>query len=102
MSKSSDIIHMDESGALCVGAGGVPFDAIIASHRAGHPAAAILSRFPKLTSAELEAALHYHLHEDDVGHGEHHRDTNWRRWDATLEDDMGTDTPPNEPVRKTD
>jgi uncharacterized protein (DUF433 family) len=103
MTDTSDIIRIDKAGVLRVGRAGVPLDEIVSSHLAGHPAIAILGRFPSLTEPELRAALDYHLREDDgVPRGEHHRDSNWRRWDATLEEDLGTDTRPNEPIEKTD
>jgi len=100
MSDPSAVIRIDAAGVLRVGRAGVPLDEIVSSHLAGHPAAAILGRFPQLTQTELQAALDYHLHEDDARtHGENYRDANWRKWDATLEEDTGTDTPPNEPIR---
>ncbi|HET6248111.1 MAG TPA: DUF433 domain-containing protein [Tepidisphaeraceae bacterium] len=94
-------LEMDPAGSIHVGKTRVPLDVIVEAHQKGASAESILARFPGLTPSELQAALDYNLmHGSDTPpRGPEQRDANWRKWDATLAEDMGTDTPPNEPTR---
>ena len=93
-------LRLDESGVVHVGATGVPLDDLVSAHQKGASADSILARFPGLTKYDLQAAMDYHLEQVSGAPpiGPEQRDAKWRKWDATLADDLGTDTPPNEPI----
>lgn len=94
------VVRIDETGVMRVGAAGVSLDEIVASQSKGGSIDAILARFPSLTREELQAALDFHAAEgpDVVPRRPEQRDAHWRRWNATIKEDLGTDTPPNEPI----
>ena len=87
-------LRLDRTGVIHVGHAGVSLDALVEAHQKGAPSDAILARYPGLTETELQAALDYHLAQGGEGlpRGPEQRDAHWRKWNATLEDDMGTDT----------
>ena len=57
-----------------------------------------------MTKHELKAAIDHHLSDGSgsVPRGPHERDADWRRWNATLAEDLATDTPPNQPTASND
>jgi uncharacterized protein DUF433 len=102
MTKKPPLVRLDENGVVFVGDHKVSMDDINASHSKGSSMESMLARFPDLTREELQAALDYHAAAgaDFVPRGPQQRDADWRRWNATLAEDLGTDTPPNEPLEK--
>ena len=93
-------VHVDECGIVRVGGAGVPLEEIATSYQKGHSLDAILARFPALTREELRTALAQApaAHTDGVPRGPQQRDAQWKRWNATLAEDTGTDVPPNQPI----
>jgi hypothetical protein len=104
MNEPTSIMHLDEAGVMRVGKGRVRLDDIVDAYSKKHPLDAILARFPSLTELELKAALDHHLADETGGvpRGPHQRDADWRRWNATLAEDLATDTPPNAPTANND
>ena len=100
MSDQITPLTLDHTGTIRVGRAKIPLDDLVQAHQKGVSSEGILARFPGLTTTELHAALDYHLSQgsDAVPRGPEQRDAHWRKWNASLEDDMGTDTPPNEPI----
>jgi uncharacterized protein (DUF433 family) len=100
MTESFNMLRLNSHGVLTVGGADVPLDKIVQAHRQGHDDVAILARFPGMTAEELQAALDYHIAQGGEAppRGPEQRDANWQKWNATLEEDLGTDTPPNEPI----
>lgn len=94
-------LHLDSSGKVRVGKADIPLDDILDAHQKGVKGEQLLARFRNLSGEELQAALDYHLEQEAgaVAHLPEQRDAHWQKWNATLADDLGTDTPPNAPIQ---
>src|SRR5690349_7304964 len=98
--NKSSMIWLDEAGVVRIGKGGVPLEEIVGSHQKGNSTKAVLARYPSLTAEELQAGLDYYAanSSETVPRGPQRRDEQWQRWNATVQEDNGTDTRPNTPI----